>query len=296
MNSTTALDANFIYVIISSIPVFRTNLVLTSISGFLVFYSFLYYYLNSNHKLKFNNLLICIYSCVFSTHSIVTFVFRSKMLKNVSDSSFLLILWLTGCLMVCLSFILFLEQRKNFYKRTALVNNTPTFIVSLEKCLMCLVVVSEISRYIYVVTDITSVYPKDPCYIGSSKHFAFLYIIWQIVMKIAVTLLMLQPVLTFWSRLKVSSARRFSLFVRIQVFKPIICSFFWVISGMVYTLPYLIGRLSNYPCEVNLELFYILAQFVHMSNLIVLILAIQARIPNFAVKYFKRYKKKFQEN
>ena len=163
--------------------------------------------------------------------------------------------------------------------------------MSLEKCLMCLVVVSEISRYIYVVTDITSVYPKDP-----SKHFAFFYIIGQVIMKIAVTLLMLQPVLTFWSRLKVSSARRFNLFVRIQVFKPIICSLFWVVSGIVYTLPYLIGRLSNYPCEVNLELFCILTRFVHMSSLIVLIIAIQARIPKCMVKWFKQYKKKFQEN
>ena len=119
MNSTTALDS-FIYVIISSVPVFKTNLALTSASGFLVLYSFLYYYLNSNHKLKFTNLLIFIHSCVFSTHSSVTFGFRSKMLKNVSDSSFLLILWLTSCVMVSLSFALFLEQRKNFYKSTAI--------------------------------------------------------------------------------------------------------------------------------------------------------------------------------
>ena len=292
MNSTNISNENFIFILMRNISVCKTNLAFTSISGFLVIYSFFYYYLNSTHKLKFNNVLICLYSSVMLTHCIATFIFRSKLIRFESDSSFLLILWLTSCVMSSLSFALFLEQRKNFYKKTALVNNTPTFIVSLEKLLMSLEIITETSRYMYVVIDVVSgLNSKSPCYIGVSKHFAFWSVVWIMILKIGVALLMLQPVLTFWSRLKISSTNRFSFLIRLQVFKPVICSLFWVFSQIVYTLPYLIGRLSNYPCKINLELFYILTQFVHMSNLLVLIIAVQAKLPKVVLKCLKRYKK-----
>jgi len=110
---------------------------------------------------------------------------------------------------------------------------------------------------------------------------------WLMTLKFLLIILMLQPVLTFWGRIKSSSSNRFSFVMRLRVFRPIICSSLFLFSSIVYVFPYVEVEFISDDCELPMEFFWLMVTAVPLSWLLTVLVSYQVRLPDVLINCLK---------
>ena len=110
---------------------------------------------------------------------------------------------------------------------------------------------------------------------------------WLMTLKFLLIVLMLQPVLTFWGRIKSSSSNRFSFAMRLRVFRPIICSSLFLLSSIVYVFPYVEVEFISDDCDLPMDFFWLMVTAVPLSWLLTVLVSYQVRLPDVLINCLK---------
>ena len=291
-NSSLSIEQSWMFHFMNSISPYKAGVTFIIISFCLLLFSLTYHINNPEHKLKFNNIIICVMSIVFLIHCVVVFVYRNGMFnQGTTHLPFILVLWFTNGTINILSFTMFWMQRKNFYRQSALVNNTPTIVRYFENGLLVTECLTEIIKFLAAAANsIINVNElTDPCFFGLNNHTTVFIMTWLMTLKFLLIILMLQPVLTFWGRIKRSSSNRFSFVMRLRVFRPIICSSLFFLASIVYVFPYIeVEFIETLDCELPMEFFWLMVKAVPLSWLLTVLVSYQVKLPDVLINYFKR--------
>ena len=166
------LESSWMFRFMNSISSYKAGVTFIAISFCILVFTFTYHVHNPEHKLRFNNILLCVMSIVFLVHCVVVFIYRNGIVgvfnEGITHLPFILVLWFTNGTINIFSFTLFWMQRKNFYRQSALVNNTPAIVRYFENGLLITDCLTEILKFLAAAANsIVNINELiDPCFFG----------------------------------------------------------------------------------------------------------------------------------
>lgn len=271
----------------SSISSEKSSIFFISLSVLILLETIVYYRKNLINKLKRYNIFLCFNASALLVQCITVAGFTTKGLEIETKQLLIPLMWFVNSSLNIFSFFLFCVQRKMFYRHTALVNNTPKLVQTFETLLFSACILTESVRFstlLYHMKLNIHTFKTNSCQVGMSVNTAAVFFLLNVFLKLVLTVLMLQPVVAHWGRLKGSSRLRFSLHMRIKILRPGVCSTCYLLMSTMYALSYYIAKNRYYECEDVLKFFLIMIQVVPMSYIVLIIVSIQANVPNLIVK------------
>ena len=271
----------------NSISLEKSSIIFISLSVLILLETIVYYRKNLKHKLKKYNIFLCFDASALLVQCITVACYTTKGLESETKQLLIPVMWFVNSSLNIFSFFLFCVQRKMFYRRTALVNNTPKLVQIFETLLFSACILTESVRFSTVLSQMKlniHTFKTNSCQVGMSVNTAVVFFLLNVFLKLVLTVLMLQPVVAYWGRLKSSSRLRFSLHMRIKILRPGVCSICYMLMSIMYAFFIYIAKKRYYQCEDLLKLFLIMIQVVPMSYIVLIIISIQANVPNLIVK------------
>ena len=286
MNLSLERD-NLSFLFTTSISSEKSSIVFISLSTLILLETIVYYINNLQDNLKSYNTFLCFSALALLVQCITVAVFTIKDLESERKQLLIPLMWFINSSLNVFSFFLFCVQRKIFYRQSAIVNNTTKVVEKFETFLFSACILTESVRFstlLYHMKISSHAFKSNSCQVGMSVNTAAVFLLVNVFLKLILTILMLQPVIAYWSRLKSSSRIRFSLHMRIKILRPAVCSTCYLLMSIMYALSYYIAKERYFQCEEVLKLFLIMIQIVPMSYILLIIISIQANIPNLIVK------------
>ena len=237
-----------------------------------LFTATLYYCVYAHNKKHFVVCLVCcLDSFLIILLSLAIFLHGLDVLFIQPSTAFKMVVWSTNACINTTTFVLFWYQRKDFYKYTAVINNTSRMFEHFELVTLCLYIFAEISKFL-AITQHHAGSTDEYCDIGMPKSTAILYTGVNICFKLLLFGTMLQPIVKFWSRLKSSSTNRFDTRLRRKVVRPAVSAFVYMTVNLVYAYPYKMST-RNVDCNRLLKVVFFMLQFLPMFFILIILLS-----------------------
>ena len=142
----------------------------------------------------------------FVLHSFLTlsecgsiFLFKGNYLERyVNEKVFICVIWVLHSMLRILSFLLFWVQRKLFYRRTALVNNSPRKLEMFENLIAFLSIFSDVFKCSANLTLVvkSSWLVDNHCDVKTKEEYSYLFMGLFHFLRFALFLVMLEPVVS----------------------------------------------------------------------------------------------------
>ena len=212
-------------------------------------------------KLFTTCLVCCVDAFLGLAQSVLIFLYKVKVIFR-QEITFKITMWLINACLNASTFTLFWVQRRDFYRQTAVVNNTSEAFRFLENVLLgafMLLETAKCSMILYGTLRPTT--GGESCHLGMPKSSSIAFFSVTFLFKFILFLIMLQPVLRFWDRLRSSNAYRFSFRLRHKVVRPALSAGIYACAGLVHTYPAVLA-IRRFDCEKVYKVLFITLQLV----------------------------------
>ena len=223
----------------------------------------------------------------FVTHSFLTlsectviFVFKGRYLEHyVDEKAFICLIWVLHSLLRIFSFMLFWVQRKLFYRRTALVNNCTRKLEIFENGIAFLSIFSDVFKCganITLIIKSNWLIDSNNCDVKTKEMWSHFFMYLFHFLRVALFVVMLEPVVSHWNRLTTSRQTGFSFRMKVKVIQPALLSFLYLCANAInhinlglfidHQCEYLFGRLLTF--SQFAPVFYIISVIVPWDKIL----------------------------
>ena len=246
-----------------------------SVSFYLFLATSFYCHRVRSDPLWVTSVVCCLDSFLLLLECLVIFLRAAKYaFLSEPRTGFQVTVWLIYSCLNTSTFVLFWLQRGDFYRRTAVVNTTSRLVKYAENLLLGVLVGSELVRSFIIVWRGADRPPDRYCDIGMETTTAAVFSFASTFYKVTLTVLMLQPIVTNWARLRSSSSNRFNFRLRREVIRPALSSCFYMFVSGLYIYPYVLYR-RNTNCDDFLAVFLMMIQAIPLIFIVTILFSLE---------------------
>ena len=214
-----------------------------------------------------------LHSFITVLECVLIFIFNERLIQSALYEKILICtIWTLHAALKTSSFLLFWVQRKLFYRRTALVNNSPSNVRTVEMVIaVCSITTDAFKCGANVLQVVNSEYlGSGRCDLVTSDKWNFVFISWSYLLRTLLLAVMFEPIISHWNRLASSTQANFDFRMKIRVAQPALLSFLYFCANAINVISFMLYR--ERPCHHVFGEKFVYVQFMPIFYLVAVII------------------------